>query len=126
MHSLLPKLTVRAWAWDCGSAAPLLNRTGAACGLLTTLREARDFASHYLPTARHATQLCLEIALKLLTALTFRHSLAANLRSLGVDVNVPQELLRHENSRTTMDLDTQAASANRRDASKRQVELLLA
>jgi len=46
------------------------NRTGAACGPLTTLREARDFVSHYLPTTRHATQLCLEIALKLLTALT--------------------------------------------------------
>jgi hypothetical protein len=33
---------------------------------LTTLREARDFVSHYLPTARQATQLRLEIALKLL------------------------------------------------------------
>jgi hypothetical protein len=55
MHSLPPKLTVRAWAWDCGSAAPLLNRTGAACGLLITLRAAQDFVSHYLPRARNAT-----------------------------------------------------------------------
>ena len=52
--------------------------------------------------------------------------IATNLRSLGVDVKVAQELLRHANSRTTMDLYTQAVSADKRDASKRQVELLLA
>ena len=40
---------------------------------------------------------------------SFRHSLATNLRSLGVDVKVAQELLRHANSRTTMDLYTQEA-----------------
>lgn len=57
---------------------------------------------------------------------SFRHSLATNLRSLGVDVKVAQELLRHANSRTTMDLYTQAVSADKRDASRRQVELLLA
>jgi integrase len=57
---------------------------------------------------------------------SFRHSLATNLRSLGVDVKVAQELLRHANSRTTMDLYTQAVSADKRDASKRQVEMLLA
>src|SRR5882757_1155889 len=68
MRSLPPRLTARAWA--CGSAAPSLNRTGAACGLLTTLRAAQDFVSHYLPATRHATRLCLELALKLLTTLT--------------------------------------------------------
>ena len=57
---------------------------------------------------------------------SFRHSLATNLRSLGVDVKVAQELLRHANSRTTMDLYTQAVSADKRDASLRQVEMLLA
>jgi site-specific recombinase XerD len=35
---------------------------------------------------------------------SFRHSLATNLRSLGVDVKVAQELLRQANSRITMDL----------------------
>src|SRR5260370_5348593 len=68
MRSLPPRRTARAW--DCGSVAPLLNRTGAACGLLTPLREARAFVSHYLPTSRHPTQLFLEIALTLLPALT--------------------------------------------------------
>ena len=57
---------------------------------------------------------------------SFRHSLATNLRSLGVDVKVAQELLRHANSRTTMDLYTHTVSADKRDASRRQVELLLA
>ena len=57
---------------------------------------------------------------------SFRHSLATNLRSLGVDVKVAQELLRHANSRTTMDLYTQAVSADKRNASLRQVEMLLA
>jgi len=51
---------------------------------------------------------------------TFRHSLATNLRSMGVDVKVSQELLRHANSRITMDLYTQAVSANKRIASGRQ------
>jgi len=57
---------------------------------------------------------------------SFRHSLATNLRSLGVDVKVAQELLRHANSRTTMDIYTQAVSADKRHASQRQVELLTA
>jgi site-specific recombinase XerD len=57
---------------------------------------------------------------------SFRHSLATNLRSLGVDVKVAQELLRHANSRITMDLYTQAVSADKRIASGRQVEMLIA
>jgi integrase len=48
---------------------------------------------------------------------SFRHSLATNLRSMGVDVKVAQELLRHANSRTTMDVYTQAVSADERIAS---------
>src|ERR1700722_19638499 len=57
---------------------------------------------------------------------SFRHSLATNLRSLGVDVKGAQELLRHANSRITMDLYTQAVSADKRIASGRQVEMLMA
>jgi integrase len=57
---------------------------------------------------------------------SFRHSLATNLRSLGVDVKIAQELLRHANSRITMDLYTQAVSAEKRSASGRQVDMLLA
>jgi integrase len=56
---------------------------------------------------------------------SFRHSLATNLRSLGVDVKVAQELLRHANSRTTLDLYTHAVSAQKHEATGRIVDLLL-
>jgi integrase len=56
---------------------------------------------------------------------TFRHSLATNLRTLGVDVKVAQELLRHSNSRVTMDIYTQAVSAEKRLASGKQIEMLV-
>jgi site-specific recombinase XerD len=57
---------------------------------------------------------------------SFRHSLATNLRALGVDVKVAQELLRHSNSRTTLDVYTQAVSAQKREASSRVFEMMLA
>ncbi len=56
---------------------------------------------------------------------SFRHSLATNLRSLGVDVKVAQELLRHANSRITMDVYTRAVSAEKRNASGLHMGLLL-
>jgi integrase len=56
---------------------------------------------------------------------SFRHSLATNLRALGIDVKVAQELLRHSNSRTTMDVYTQAVSAQKREASGRVLEMML-
>ncbi len=56
---------------------------------------------------------------------SFRHSLATNLRSLGVDVKVAQELLRHANSRTTMDVYTHAVSQDKHAASGLHTTLLL-
>jgi site-specific recombinase XerD len=56
---------------------------------------------------------------------SFRHSLATNLRSMGVDVKVAQELLRHANSRITLDLYTRAVSADKRLASGNQIEMLM-
>jgi integrase len=56
---------------------------------------------------------------------TFRHSLGTNLRFLGVDIKTAQELLRHANSRITLDLYTQAVSEQKRDATAKVVELLL-
>ncbi|MGA9672388.1 MAG: tyrosine-type recombinase/integrase [Terracidiphilus sp.] len=66
-----------------------------------------------------------DITVKIIGGHSLRHSLATNLRSLGV-VKVAQELLSHANLRTTMDLYTQAVSADKRNASLRQVEMLLA
>jgi site-specific recombinase XerD len=56
---------------------------------------------------------------------SFRHSLATNLRSMGVDVKTAQELLRHANSRITLDLYTRAVSADKREASGKQIEMLM-
>jgi integrase len=56
---------------------------------------------------------------------SFRHSLARNLRSLGVDVKIAQELLRHANSRVTMGIYTQAVFVQKREASERVFEMML-
>ena len=55
---------------------------------------------------------------------SFRHSLATNLRSMEVDVKVAQELLRHANSRPTLNLYTRAVSTDKREASGKQIEML--
>jgi integrase len=55
---------------------------------------------------------------------SFKHSLATNLRSMGVDVKVAQELLRHANSRITMDLYTHAVSTDKRNASGLHLEMM--
>jgi integrase len=56
---------------------------------------------------------------------SFRHSLAVNLRALGVDVKTAQELLRHANCRVTMDVYSQAVSAQKREASSTVFEMML-
>src|SRR5579864_4384378 len=67
-RSLLPRVTAREW--DCGSAAPLLNRTAGACGLLRILRKAQHFISLYLLGSNDTTQLCQKSTLNLPTAFT--------------------------------------------------------
>ena len=56
---------------------------------------------------------------------SFRHSLATNLRSLGVDIKVAQELMRHSSCRTTLDVYTRAVDQQKREASLRVVEFML-
>jgi len=56
---------------------------------------------------------------------SFRHSLGTNLRTLGVDIKVAQELLRHASSRTTLDIYIRAVSQQKRDANKKVVEMML-
>jgi site-specific recombinase XerD len=47
---------------------------------------------------------------------SFRHSLATNLRAAGVDLKTAQELLRHANSRITLEGYTRAISSTKREA----------
>jgi len=55
----------------------------------------------------------------------FRHSLATNLRALKIDVKTAQELLRHANSRTTLDIYTRAVSQQKRDANTKVVRMMM-
>ncbi len=56
---------------------------------------------------------------------TFRHSYSSLLRQLGVDVKVQQELLRHADIRTTLNVYTQAVPEYLREANSRVVRLVL-
>jgi len=56
---------------------------------------------------------------------SFRHSLATNLRSLGVDIKAAQELIRYSSCRATLDIYTHAIDQQKRGASQKVVELML-
>src|SRR6266436_5580482 len=56
---------------------------------------------------------------------TFRHSHSSLLHSLGVDLRVQQELLRHADIRTTMNIYTHAVPAALRKANSKVVRLVL-
>jgi integrase len=56
---------------------------------------------------------------------TFRHSYSTMLRALRVDVKVQQELLRHSDIRTTLNIYTQAVPEALRKANSRVVQMVL-
>jgi hypothetical protein len=51
-----------------------------------------------------------------------RHTLGTPLRAIGTDIKVAQDLLRHANNRTTLDIYTHAVSQQKRGASTKVVE----
>jgi hypothetical protein len=55
---------------------------------------------------------------------SFRHSLATNLRAAGVGLKTAQELLRHANSRITLEVYTRAISATKREANDRVMQMV--
>lgn len=56
---------------------------------------------------------------------TFRHTYSTLLKANGEDIKVVQELLRHANSKITMDTYTQALSPAKRQAQDKVVRLML-
>lgn len=55
----------------------------------------------------------------------FRHTFSTLLNSLGTDVKVQQELLRHADVRTTLNIYTQAVNARKREAASKLVQMVL-
>lgn len=55
----------------------------------------------------------------------FRHTFSSMLRELGTDVKVQQELLRHADVRTTLNIYTQAADEQKRQAVGKLVKMVL-
>jgi site-specific recombinase XerD len=56
---------------------------------------------------------------------SFRHSLATTRRAAGVDLKTAQELLRHANSRITLEVYTRAISSTKREANDRVMQMFL-
>ena len=56
---------------------------------------------------------------------TFRHTYSTMLRSIGTDIKVQQELLRHSTIQSTMNVYTQAVSEQKRTANSKVVEMML-
>lgn len=56
---------------------------------------------------------------------TFRHSFGMLLKANGEDVKTVQELLRHANSRITLDVYTQAVNSHKRAAQSKVVRMMV-
>ena len=56
---------------------------------------------------------------------TFRHTLATVLKSNGEDVKTTQEILRHANSRITLDIYAQAVTPAKREAQQKVLQMIL-
>jgi site-specific recombinase XerD len=56
---------------------------------------------------------------------TFRHTFGTLLKAHGEDVKTVQELLRHANSRITLEVYTQAVTSNKRAAQSKVVRLMV-
>ena len=56
---------------------------------------------------------------------TFRHTFGTLLKANGEDVKTVQELLRHANSRITLDVYTQAVGSNKRAAQSKVVRMMV-
>jgi integrase len=55
----------------------------------------------------------------------FRHSFGTLLKASGEDIKTVQELLRHANSRITLDVYTRAVNSNKRAAQSKVVRMMV-
>jgi integrase len=127
---------------DRGAAKCSLNRPGPQLGPGRFSRKHRQQgkvgknASSFRPSLRHSSIRARMIKARQVRPLrrrgyrpyrlaTFRHSYSALLRSLAVDVKVQQELLRHADIRTTMNIYTQAVPEALREANSKVVRMVL-
>ena len=55
----------------------------------------------------------------------FRRAFASHLKANGADVKVVQELMRHANSKITLDIYAQALSPDKRQAQTKLAEMIL-
>ncbi|MEZ2345780.1 tyrosine-type recombinase/integrase [Terriglobus sp. RCC_193] len=56
---------------------------------------------------------------------TFRHSFGTLLKANGEDVKTVHELLRHANSKITLDVHTQAVNSHKRAAQSKVVQMMV-
>ena len=56
---------------------------------------------------------------------TFRHTFGTLLKANGEDVKTVQELLRHANSKITLDVYTQAVNSHKRAAQSKVVQMIV-
>lgn len=73
---------------------------------------------HIIPAAREAK------VTKRIGWHTFRHTYATLLKANGEDVKVVQELLRHANSKTTLDIYAQALTPAKREAQGKVIQMM--
>jgi integrase len=95
------------WVW----ASP--HRKGKQPLWLSTIMRC-----HIQPAAKRAGQ-------KTIGWHTFRHTFSSLVKSMGVDVKVVQELVRHASCGTTMNIYTQALEGSKRQAQEQLTALIM-
>jgi integrase len=83
-------------------------------------RWASEIVKHYIKPAAAAAKIQGRVGWH-----TFRHSYSTLLRAHGTDVKVQQELLRHSNIQTTLNIYTEAVSEQKREAAGKVAAELL-
>lgn len=118
---LVPALAAMLLRWRKVSAFPADNDWVFASSWTLGKKALRSTAvlHNYLkPAAQRA-------GLGLIGWHTFRRTFSTLLRANGEDIKVQQELMRHADVRTTMNLYTQAISSDKRDAQQKIVQMVL-